>query len=67
MRPCNYDGVHVEQKNWAHLRELVGYLRFDTREELELLNVIWTLDEPPSRPAKARRTLTRGFEDHQVV
>jgi hypothetical protein len=31
------------------------------------LNVIWTLDEPPSRPAKARRTLTRGFEDHQVV
>jgi hypothetical protein len=38
------DGAHVEQKNWTHVRELVGYLRFDTPEELELLNAIWTLD-----------------------
>ncbi len=22
------DGAHVEQKNWTHVRELVGYLRF---------------------------------------
>ena len=38
------DGAHVEQKNWTHVRELVGYLRFDTPAELELLNTIWTLD-----------------------
>ena len=38
------DGAHVEQKNWTHVRELVGYLRFDTTEELELLNAIWVLD-----------------------
>jgi hypothetical protein len=28
------DGAHVEQKNWTHVRELVGYLRFDTDKEL---------------------------------
>jgi hypothetical protein len=38
------DGAHVEQKNWTHVRELVGYLRFDTEAELEVLNTIWTLD-----------------------
>ena len=38
------DGAHVEQKNWTHVRELVGYLRFDTPAELELLNAISTLD-----------------------
>ncbi len=44
-RPFNKnDGAHVEQKNWTHVRELVGYLRFDTEEELELLNAIWELD-----------------------
>jgi hypothetical protein len=44
-RPGNKnDGAHVEQKNWTHVRELVGYLRFDTEAELELLNAIWTLD-----------------------
>jgi len=24
------DGAHVEQKNWTHVGELVGYLRYDT-------------------------------------
>src|SRR5665213_177808 len=44
-RPGNSnDGSHVEQKNWTHVRELVGYLRFDTEAELELLNAIWSLD-----------------------
>jgi hypothetical protein len=44
-RPYNKnDGAHVEQKNWTHVRELVGYLRFDTPAELELLNAIWILD-----------------------
>lgn len=44
-RPGNSnDGAHVEQKNWARVRELVGYLRYDTAAELELLNEIWEQD-----------------------
>jgi hypothetical protein len=44
-RPGNKnDGSHVEQKNWTHVRSLVGYLRFDTPAELALLNQIWDLD-----------------------
>ncbi|MFF1832591.1 transposase family protein [Paenarthrobacter sp. NPDC058040] len=44
-RPGNKnDGAHVEQKNWSRVRELVGYLRYDTTTELELLNQIWDLD-----------------------
>ena len=45
-RPGNKnDGAHVEQKNWTHVRELVGYLRFDTEAELQVLNAIWALDQ----------------------
>jgi hypothetical protein len=44
-RPYNKnDGAHVEQKNWARVRELVGYLRYDTAAELAKLNEIWELD-----------------------
>jgi transposase InsO family protein len=40
-RPGNKnDGCYVEQKNWARVRELVGYLRYDTEKELDLLNQI---------------------------
>ena len=45
-RPGNKnDGAHVEQKNWTHVRQLVGYLRFDTDKELKVLNEIWKLDQ----------------------
>jgi hypothetical protein len=37
------DGAHVEQKNWTAVRQLVGYLRYDTQAELDLLNQIWVL------------------------
>ncbi len=44
-RPGNSnDGSHVEQKNWARVRELVGYYRYDTPAELDKLNEIWELD-----------------------
>lgn len=44
-RPGNKnDGAHVEQKNWARVRELVGYYRYDTPAELAKLNEIWELD-----------------------
>ena len=37
------DGCYVEQKNWAVVRTVVGYHRYDTKAELLLLNKIWTL------------------------
>jgi transposase InsO family protein len=44
-RPGNKnDGAYVEQKNWARVRELVGYYRYDTVGELDKLNEIWALD-----------------------
>jgi hypothetical protein len=44
-RPGNKnDGAYVEQKNWARVRELVGYYRYDTAAELAKLNEIWALD-----------------------
>jgi transposase InsO family protein len=43
-RPGNSnDGAHVEQKNWAVVRTVVGYHRYDTACELALLNKIWVL------------------------
>jgi Integrase core domain len=43
-RPGNKnDGCHVEQKNWAIVRIVVGYHRYDTPAELLLLNKIWAL------------------------
>jgi hypothetical protein len=33
----------VEQKNWAIVRTVVGYHRYDTEAEQELLNQIWVL------------------------
>lgn len=41
-RPGNSnDGAHVEQKNWAVVRAIAGYHRYDTPAELALLNQIW--------------------------
>lgn len=37
------DGAHVEQKNWAIVRTVAGYYRYDTDAEQELLNRIWLL------------------------
>ena len=43
-RPGNKnDGCHVEQKNWAIVRIVVGYHRYDTAAELLLLNKIWAV------------------------
>jgi len=37
------DGCHVEQKNWSVVRRAVGYHRYDTPDELALLNQIYAL------------------------
>ena len=37
------DQAYVEQKNWSSVRRAVGYYRYDTRHELDLLNQLWPL------------------------
>ena len=35
------DNAHVEQKNDDKVRKLVGYYRYDTEQEVELLNLLY--------------------------
>ena len=35
------DNAHIEQKNWTHVRKLVGYDRYDSRAALEALNTLY--------------------------
>ena len=50
-RPANKnDGCHVEQKNWAVVRTVVGYHRYDTAAELLLLNEIWQFHRAIDHP-----------------
>ena len=70
-RPGNKnDGAHVEQKNWTHVRELVGYLRFDTAGRARVLNRIWDarpgLHQPAPDPAKALASERDGRQGHQA-
>ena len=51
------DGAHVEQKNWHIVRQTVGYHRYDTEAELDLLNQIWAL----------QRLLTNHFGPQQKL
>ena len=37
------DNPYVEQKNWSIVRHAVGYYRYDTPEQLDLLNNLYTL------------------------
>ena len=37
------DQAHAEQKNWSVVRRSVGYFRYDTGRELDLLNQLWPL------------------------
>jgi hypothetical protein len=35
------DNAHVEQKNWTHVRKLVGWERYDSQEALTALNALY--------------------------
>jgi hypothetical protein len=37
------DNAHVEQKNWSVVRRAVGYYRYDTPQQLDLLNRFYAL------------------------
>ena len=35
------DNAHVEQRNWTHVRELLGYQRFDYNKQIPMINHIY--------------------------
>ena len=35
------DNAHIEQKNWSLVRKILGYDRFDTQEQLDLINDLY--------------------------
>lgn len=35
------DNAHIEQKNWTHVRRLLGYLRYDSLEAREAINDLY--------------------------
>jgi hypothetical protein len=35
------DNAHIEQKNWTHVRRLLGYLRYDSPTALEAINDLY--------------------------
>ena len=35
------DNAYIEQKNWTHVRKVLGYLRYDTPEELMIMNDLY--------------------------
>src|SRR5207237_1812200 len=35
------DNAHVEQKNWTHVRKLLGWDRYDSVEALKMINQLY--------------------------
>jgi len=61
------DGAHVEQKNWAVVRTVVGYHRYDTAAELLLLNNIWVLQSQLTNYFLAQQKLLSKVRDGAKV
>ena len=36
------DNAHIEQKNWTHVRKILGYLRYDSPTALKAINDLYT-------------------------
>ena len=63
---CN-DRAHVEQKNWAVVRTVVGYHRYDASSELALLNEIWALQSQMTNYFSAQQKLISKVRDGAKV
>jgi hypothetical protein len=35
------DNAHIEQKNWTHVRKLLGYVRYDSEAALKAINAVY--------------------------
>jgi hypothetical protein len=40
------DNAWIEEKNWTHVRKMVGYRRYDTMRQMALLNQIYEVARP---------------------
>lgn len=65
------DNARVEQKNWTHVRQLVGYARLGDPAQAELLNALYTEEWNAFRnffcPAmKHLRTETEGSRKKRI-
>ncbi len=38
------DNAHIEQKNWTHVRKLMGWVRYDTEEAVAAMNRLYRAD-----------------------
>lgn len=36
------DNAHIEQKNWTHVRKLIGWDRYDTQQAVQAMNDLYT-------------------------
>jgi hypothetical protein len=56
------DNAHVEQKNWTHVRKLLGWQRYDTMEALSAINRLYDrlrIFQNLFQPSMKLRTKTR--------
>ena len=64
------DNAWVEQKNWTHVRKVVGYRRYDTMRQVALLNEIYAvarLSQNYLQPVMKLKSKTRvGGRIHRV-
>ena len=57
----------MEQKNWAVVRTVVGYHRYDTAAEMLLLNEIWVLQSQMTNYFLAQQKLVSKVRDGTKV
>ena len=71
------DNAHVEQKNWTHVRKLLGYLRYDTsrsrrraqravRRGAPLAESVSAVGETRSRASGSARAMRRRYDAPQT-
>jgi Integrase core domain. len=67
------DNAHIEQKNWTHVRKLVGWERYDSAEALAALNTLYTelrlfqnLFQPSMKLVRGGSRLIRRYDRPQT-
>jgi hypothetical protein len=65
------DNAHVEQKNWTHVRKLMGWDRYDSPQALRTMNDLYEKELPvfmnlfqPS--VKRQKTIRKGSHKHRI-
>jgi hypothetical protein len=66
------DNAHIEQKNWTHVRKLMGWDRYDTQEAVDVMNDLYrnelrlfmNLFMPSMKLLRKERIGSRGLKRH---